>query len=353
MMVPGTHGAPFCQGIIPGQMLSILDGWQRAFPLIPRPYAAIARATGLDEGVVMSGLADLQREGVLGRVGATIRPNTVGVSMLAAMQVPPERLDEVARIVNAEPGVNHNYEREHAINLWFVIAAPDAQDLSDALLRIRTASGLDILELPLERSYYIDLGFSLQSANRATSSPRSVALTSAVANPVGYTLEEVDGYVLQALERGLLLVPRPYLALAGEIGLSETEVIARIQRLIAAGVITRFGLIVRHRRLGYRANAMVVFDVEDDRVDTLGARFAQQDFVTLCYRRPRHGMRWPYNLFCMIHGSCRDRVTRQAEQLAEVGDLGERMALLFSRRCYLQRGTRIAPSVTQHQEAAQ
>lgn len=352
-----TESADAMHALVASRLLCVLDGWQRGFPLVARPFAAIGRAMGLGESELLEGLSELQQSGVLGRVGATIRPNTVGVSMLAAMQVPKERLDEVARVVNSEPGVNHNYEREHLINLWFVIAAPDLVALDAALGRIRTATGLDIIELPLERAYYIDLGFSLgrpggRDGKQLADEVR--ARGSVSAGPLRPEIESADRDVLTALERGLMLVARPYRALGAEVGLSEAEVIARIGRLIEAGVITRFGCIVRHRRLGYRANAMVVFDVEDRHVDGVGEMFAREDFVTLCYRRPRHGTRWPYNLFCMIHGQEREPVLDCVQRLVDLGGLGQRrQAVLFSRRCFLQRGTRIGVHSLVHQEAAQ
>ncbi|MGD9670538.1 MAG: Lrp/AsnC family transcriptional regulator [Hyphomicrobiaceae bacterium] len=341
---------------VSAQLLEVLDNWQRAFPLVPQPFSLIGRAAGLSEGDLLLGLAELQRTGVLGRVGATIRPNTVGVSMLAAMEVPPGRLEEVAHIVNAEAGVNHNYEREHAINLWFVIAAPDRPALIASLDRIRLASGLDILELPLERAYFIDLGFPLGGRGGAEANQRAgVGHPAYDGQPsLAQQIDARDRRLLAALERGLMLVPHPYLALGDEVGLSEAQVIERIIGLIQTGIITRFGAIVRHRRLGYRANAMVVFDVDDARVDALGERFAREEFVTLCYRRPRRGVRWPYNLFCMIHGIERARVLEQAQHLARTGGLDQSsLAVLFSQRCFLQRGTRIAHNAEIQREAAQ
>lgn len=355
MTVEGAFPADMTELAVSPELFRVLDGWQRAFPLVQRPFAAVGRAVGLTEDLVLEGLGDLKRAGVLGRVGATIRPNTVGVSMLAAMSVPADRLDAVAAIVNAEPGVNHNYEREHAINLWFVIAAADPVALQQSLQRIRVASELDILELPLERSYYIDLGFSLAGNDRRSGLPASShGPQCGPAGAADRAIEDTDRRLLGVLERGLMLVPRPYLALGTEIGIGEAEVMARIARLLAVGIITRFGMIVRHRRLGYRANAMVVFDIDDARVDALGERFAQQPFVTLCYRRPRRGAHWPYNLFCMVHGQERTRVLDQVADLAGIGgsDVG-RHAVLFSRRCYLQRGTRLAHDAPWQREAAQ
>lgn len=140
----------------------LLNDFQRDFPLEPRPYARIAETLGVTEEDVLAELADLMDRGMLSRVGAIVQPNTVGVSTLAAMAVPPERLEQVAAIVNAEPGVNHNYEREHLINLWFVVAAADEDALADALERVERKSGIPVLDLRLEQAFHIDLGFDLK-----------------------------------------------------------------------------------------------------------------------------------------------------------------------------------------------
>lgn len=313
----------------------LIDGWQRAFPLVPRPYAAIATDIGIDEGSVLAELRSLQAAGVLSRIGAAVRPNTVGASVLAAMRVAPDRLDEIADIVSKEPCVNHNYEREHELNLWFVVAAPDKTGLDSVLARLRAATGHDILELPLERAYYLDLGFSLD-LSRGTGAGQIVAHAAENA-PV----EAIDRALLAVLEDGLEIQPRPYLALARRSGLGEDEVIARLERLFDSGIISRFGLIIRHRALGISANAMLVWDIGDEAVDAIGERFAAEPFVTLCYRRPRRLLDWPYNLFCMVHGRDRATVEAQAASLAALagGDLHNR-AVLFSKRCFVQRGAR-------------
>ena len=311
---------------------NLLDGWQRGFPLVTRPYAVVAGDVGLSEGELLAELSRLLAMGAISRVGATLRPNTAGASLLAAMRVPSARLDEVAEIVNAEPGVNHNYEREHALNLWFVVTGADTRATDAALARIRERSGLDIVELPLVRSYYIDLGFPLvRGALRAK--PSADPARAAVA------LDATDRALLHLLEPGLPLVPEPYGQLAARLGMSEADVIGRLERLVEASVITRLGLIVRHRPLGFRANAMAVWDVSDDIVDEVGARLAAEPSVTLCYRRPRRGADWPYNLFCMVHGRERDAVTAIVADLTRIGGLDAcRHAVLFSRRCFRQRG---------------
>jgi siroheme decarboxylase len=156
-------------------------------------------------------------------------------------------------------------------------------------------------------------------------------------------LSASDRALIAAIQDGLPLVEQPYAAIGATIGLAEDEVIAGLRRLRAEGVIKRFGVVVRHRKLGWRANAMVVFDVPDERVKDAGEHLAGLPFVTLCYRRPRRLPRWAYNLFCMIHGRDRGTVEEQVEQATRSAGLeGLPRAILFSRRCFKQRGARYA-----------
>lgn len=152
-------------------------------------------------------------------------------------------------------------------------------------------------------------------------------------------LGELDLAVIGAIQGGLPLVPHPYAMLAAQLGIDETVLLERLAHLHAAGVIKRMGLVVRHRELGYDANAMVVWDMPDGEVAELGRCLSKFEFVTLCYRRPRQGRDWPYNLFCMIHGQDRDDVcgkVRQVVQCCGLEDIPH--MLLFSRRRFKQRG---------------
>lgn len=150
-----------------------------------------------------------------------------------------------------------------------------------------------------------------------------------------------DLRLLAALEKGLPLVPQPYRELARQTGLSEEQVLRRLAHLQGAQTISRFGVVVRHRALGYRANAMVVWDVADEKVAAAGRELSALPFVTLCYRRPRRLPLWPYNLFCMIHGRERAEVERQVEIAARHCGLHDAAReLLFSKRAFKQRGAR-------------
>jgi len=140
----------------------LLNDFQHGFPLTPTPYADMARELGVTEDAVIARLRELKQAGAVSRVGAVVRPNTVGVSTLAAMAVPPDRLEAVAQFVSGYTEVNHNYEREHRLNLWFVAQAPDAARLQALLDEIAARSGYEVLSFPLVEDYHIDLGFEMR-----------------------------------------------------------------------------------------------------------------------------------------------------------------------------------------------
>lgn len=142
-----------------------------------------------------------------------------------------------------------------------------------------------------------------------------------------------------AIEDGLPLVVRPYQALAEQIDASEAAVTQCIQQWIDNGLIKRFGIVVRHHKLGYQANAMVVWNVKDSDVDAIGERIKETGLVTLCYQRPRRLPHWPYNLFCMIHGKDREWVEARIQQLIEKAQLQHiEHQVLFSYKQYKQCG---------------
>ncbi|MDH4096409.1 MAG: AsnC family transcriptional regulator [Betaproteobacteria bacterium] len=305
----------------------LLNAWQRDFPLVPRPFARIAADCGLDEDDVLARFAQLRSRGLIDRIAPVFRPNTVGASTLAAMRVPPERLARVAAQVSAHAGVNHNYERENPVNLWFVAAASSPAALQWTLSCIEHETGLPVLRLPLLEEFHIDLGFDL----RTHAAPRA-ARDEAVA-PLG----DEERSLAARLAAGLPLAQHPFAA----FGLPEAELIGTLRRWLDNGVVRRIGAVVRHRRLGYEANAMVVWDVPEGEASAAGRRLAGDSAVTLCYRRARALPDWRYNLYCMVHGRARDPVAREIERLsARHGLGGYAREVLFSTRCFSQRAAR-------------
>jgi siroheme decarboxylase len=139
----------------------LLNEYQRGFPLSPAPYAEIAQQLGTTETEVIRTLGALQERGYISRIGPVFAPQRAGSSTLAAMAVPGEQLEAVANYVSRFAEVNHNYEREHSFNLWFVVTAPDQARVQQVLEEIESGTGIAVLDLPLEHPFYIDLGFPL------------------------------------------------------------------------------------------------------------------------------------------------------------------------------------------------
>ncbi len=314
----------------------LLNDWQRDFPLVQRPFQQIADNLDMLENDVLATYDSLKHQGAISRIGAVVRPNVIGASTLAAMAVPPDRLDEVAAHVSSYREVNHNYERDHDYNLWFVVTA-DCEAGRDKVLRsIEQETGLAVMSLPLAEAYHIDLGFDLEKMKRqAPCSPYAASTID---------VDDTDRSLLWELESGLPILMRPYAIIGKRLGMEEDEALDRLRRLIDGGVIRRFGVIVRHHEVGYNANAMVVWDVPDDQVSDVGNRLARHNTVTLCYRRRRCLPDWPYNLFTMIHGTSRDQVLGHIENLKSAEGLDRTPCdVLFSERRFKQKGACYRP----------
>ncbi len=151
--------------------------------------------------------------------------------------------------------------------------------------------------------------------------------------------QELEDRLIKAITRGIPLVSEPYKAIAKELNCSEQKVINAISSLLNQGDIKRFGVVVRHRKLGYKYNAMVVWNFGDEEVDKYGDIIAKYPFVTLCYQRPRKMPKWPYNLFSMIHGKNKDHVLKHVELIASECKISKAdYDTLFSSECFKQRG---------------
>ncbi len=307
----------------------LLNDWQRNFPLVDEPFAAIGARCDVEASEVLVGYRQLLREAAVSRIGGVWNAGAGGAAMLCALAVPEERLDAVAQCVSAFPGVNHNYEREHRHNLWFVITGRDAAAVARAADEIEAATGCAALRLRMQRAYRIDLGFDLRG--RLAPSMQSCA-------SAGLPVAAVDAPLAALLEGGLPLVERPYDAWARALGRSTRDVLATLDCWLHESTLRRFGVIVRHHEAGFEHNAMTVFDVPDERVDTCGAALAAEPGVTLAYRRER-APGWPYNLYCMVHG--RDRAAVRGAIDAAIRTCGladSAREVLFSRRRFKQGG---------------
>jgi siroheme decarboxylase len=155
-------------------------------------------------------------------------------------------------------------------------------------------------------------------------------------------IDPIDREIIRATQGGLPLSAQPYHAVADALGLDPEEVMTRLRRMLAAGIIRRIGAVPNHYRLGYRANGMSVWDVADERISELGRKVGALPFVSHCYRRPRRPPHWPYNLFAMVHGRTRGEVELQVEEIATLlGAAARRHDVLYSTRILKKTGLRL------------
>lgn len=276
----------------------LLDACRRDFPICERPFAEIARRLDSRAGVVLQRFEELEQCGVVNWIGPVPAPVPVGASTLVAMAVPKARLVSIRRAVIRHRGVNQIWEREHEFNLWFSLSAPNAGVLYDTVADIRRRTGVQVLDLRLERDYCGDLVFPSRCRT-----PSGLCRMATETSPPGRCrpLDESDRRLLAAIQEGLSLTARPYAVVAKRIGISEGQVIERLKYLLSEGLIAHMGVVVRHPSLGFGANALVVFDVSRHAVDMVGERLAESAWVNQCHRCMQRAPLWPYNLYCTLH----------------------------------------------------
>lgn len=317
----------------------LIDRLQRSLPLTQQPFADVAVELQTIEAQVIARLERLLKDGVLTRFGPLFQIERAGGQfILAALQVPEARFAEVTDQVNSLPEVAHNYRREHALNMWFVVAAETPQAAQACCARIEALTGLPVHAFPKEREYFVGLYLPLLDQGAHTAPPLP-------ATPTPVALTQFDRQLMAATQAGLPLLPRPYDAVAAQLGTTGERVRARLGELLAAGVVRRIAAVPNHYRLGYVANGMSVWDVADDQVDRLGQLIGSQPSVSHCYRRPRKAGVWRYNLFAMLHGHSRGEVLSQAEAVAALlGPACRAHEVLFSSAILKKTGLRLTPA---------
>lgn len=332
---------------------AIVDALQDGVAVCERPFAAAAEALGMEEADLIERLRRLLAGGILTRFGPMYDAERLGGAVtLAAMSVPSERLDAVAAEVNAFDEVAHNYEREHALNMWFVLATETPEEIAKVIGTIASKTQCPVYDMPKLEEYYIGLRLRAGTDDAQRGSAR-IGAAQAGGRPAmtrprpasrlpGHTLDATDRAIVAATQEGLPLVPRPCLAVASRLGLEPAELMRRLRRMLDAGAVRRIAAVPNHYALGYRANGMSVWDVDDDRVSAAGRAVGALPFVSHCYRRPRHRPQWPYNLFAMVHGRSRAEVEAHVAEIASVLDGRQRAHdVLYSRRILKKTGLRL------------
>lgn len=283
------------------KLLSVL---QTDIPIVEKPYAAIGERLGIAEDEVLERIRILQQDKkIIRKIGAIFDTKSLGYrSCLIACEVDETDCDRAAGIINEHPGVSHNYKRDCEYSVWFTIAVPPGSDLErnySALLK--SANVKDYLILPALKVYKIEARFG--TGNEITCVKDNNNAAANVEKTEQLSDNEISA--VRVLQDELPLVKEPFKNIAEKSGILQQDLIDMVKRFIRSGVMRRYAGVLNHYTAGYNANAMVVWNVDEDRIDECGKVFSGFEAVSHCYKRPVY-REWPYGLYTMVHAKTRE-----------------------------------------------
>jgi DNA-binding Lrp family transcriptional regulator len=308
----------------------LLNLMQGSFPLERQPYAAVAAAAHCSEREVLSRVSRLLDERIIRQVTPIYDTRALGYSsMLVAAKVDPEHPWAAAKIVNSHPGVSHNYLRNHEFNMWFTIAVERDSKLGlDGTLDVLAAlTGAEsIRQLPTLKLFKIRMDLEMEGGTAALSSPGE---QTAPAPLEAIDYDERDVAVIRATQGDLPVVSEPYVEAAAALGMSVGELLEHMAGMRERGLLRRVAAILYHRRAGFSANGMGVWNVPAERIETVGPRMASYRGISHCYQRPTYAD-WPYSVFTMAHGRSKEECDAVLDAIADDTQIEERATLYSS-----------------------
>jgi DNA-binding Lrp family transcriptional regulator len=339
----------------------LLNLIQSRFPLADQPYQelgqGLGQGPGIDEAEVIHRLMELKRQNVLRQISAIFDTRRLGYkTTLVAMAYAPELLHRGALAINRHPGVSHNYAREGSYyNLWFTLAVPPEEDLAGTVARMaQDTQAQSCRVMPTLRFFKIGVNFDMvqQKSDAYNFRPDGDGDDGGVAPDWNQAVpvSEADKAVIRELQEDLPLVSRPFDAMAGRLGLTTAQLFALAQQFQERKIMRRYSAVLHHRRSGFRANAMIVWQVPEAQSQEVGLKMAQHPAVTHCYQRPTFPD-WPYTHFTMVHATTPEECEEVAQQIGEATGISDRL-LLYSTREYKKTRVRyFVPDYEEYHEA--
>jgi DNA-binding Lrp family transcriptional regulator len=304
---------------------------QSSFPLDPEPFALVAAEAELELDDVLARTRRLLDGRIIREITPIFDTRALGYdSMLVAAKVDSENPQRAARLVNAHPGVSHNYLRTHDFNLWFTIATPPDSKLGlrgtlDALMEETEAESMR--ELPTLTLFKINMNLEMEKGTEALAAPVEAAPPREL-EPQPY--DENDIALIKALQGPMDPVARPYDAAAQELGISTEDLLDRLRTMVDRKILRRVAAILYHRRAGFSANGMGVWKVPEDEILEVGGRMASFRGISHCYQRPTYED-WPYSVFTMAHGRSKEECDAILDSIAAECGMGpDDRATLYS-----------------------
>jgi DNA-binding Lrp family transcriptional regulator len=322
-----TLGAAIALDDLDKRLLNLMQG---SFPLQPRPYASVAAEAGISEDEVIARVQYLLDQRIIRQVTPIFDTRALGYSsMLVAAKVDPDNPWRAATIINAHPGVSHNYLRNHEFNIWFTLATePDSplgvQGTLDVLAR--EAGAESIRQLPTLKLFKIRMDLEMEGDTSALAKAVEIAEP---AETEPQTYDEADKAVIRALQGDLPVIPEPYAPGAAELGMTQEALLEHLEGMRERKLLRRVAAILFHRRAGFSANGMGVWRVPDEQIAELGPQMAAFRGISHCYQRPTYAD-WPYSVFTMAHGRSKDECDAILDSIAESTGIEDRATLYSS-----------------------
>jgi DNA-binding Lrp family transcriptional regulator len=291
------------------ELLSII---QKKFPLTSKPFAVIADELGSDEGTIIKLILQEKENNIIRQISPIFDTKSLGYSSsLVSFKIKREDIDKAVEIINAHPGVSHNYEREHTFNIWFTLAvAPDSKlGLSQTVdILAKESNAIDFIMLPTLKLFKIAVKLN-------TTGKDAKKETVIKQRRKDIELTPLHHRIIALTQHDIPIVSEPFKAVIDELGISYEKFFAILNELKDAGVMRRFAGILNHRKAGFNANAMVVWDIDEKRGEEIGKKAAEFSAVSHCYLRPKY-YNWPYNLFTMVHGRTTEETNGIIKEIA-------------------------------------
>jgi DNA-binding Lrp family transcriptional regulator len=321
------HGAAIPLSELDKRLLNLMQG---RFPLETRPYAAVAALAEVSEEMVLERVRRLVDERIIRQVTPIYDTRALGyASMLVAAKVDPENPWRAATVINAHPGVSHNYLRNHEFNIWFTLATePDsALGLQGTLDVLQQETGAEsIRQLPTLKLFKIRMDLEMEGGT-SDLAREGVAQEPVEIEPQPY--DDFDMAVIRATQGDMPIVPEPYAPAAEELGVPVERLLEHMAGMRERGLLRRVAAILFHRRAGFSANGMGVWEVPADRILELGPRMAAFRGISHCYQRPTYED-WPYSVFTMAHGRSKEECDAILDSIAEETGIHGRATLYSS-----------------------